>query len=41
MFELLCVLAGAVKFVFVDDQAFVSDGAAGVDFVGADELSSV
>ena len=29
-------LAGAVQFVFVNDQAFEADGAAGVDFIGAD-----
>ena len=31
-------LAGAVQFVFVNDQALEADGAAGVDLVGADEL---
>ena len=29
-------LAGAEEFIFVDDESFETDGAAGVDFIGVD-----
>ena len=34
-------LAASVQFVFIDNESFETDGAAGVDFIGADGLSSI